>query len=249
MSEFFLFLDFETTGLDFDNLTVLETAWTVTDSQLQQRSPLRSRLTALSTSYEAPNVPLRSGGDWGWTREIPRVVRDMHTLSGLKSEWLAAHELSILRRIADLDRLIVDDLLRSGVGKDDTVYIAGAGVSHFDRRVLDHLGSGLVVGDGALLHYRAADVSSAITLLGVEPLQKPRDLDAFVLRCTAQIPVIRALVTDESTASLTDWDGETVGQVNQAKLVAHRAASDVAMALVQARVLRSLVHSANRVSA
>ncbi len=248
MSEFYLFFDLETTGLDPHALTVLEAAWTFTGSDLRQRTPLRSRLCGIATDDVPATVPVLSGGYAGWSREIShKVVQDMHRDSRLHRDWLDAPEFSILRTVEDLDRLLFDDLARSGWRKGDVVHLAGAGISHFDRPVLDALLSKFAVAPSPVLHYRAADVSSAVTLLGIASPKTGEDLSSLAIRVAERkshpfsVASFRELLTDESTSVLQRWgtDQEDTGQMNSANLVPHRAAPDVAFSLMLARILRA----------
>lgn len=232
--DLFLFLDFETTSLDPMTTTVLEIGWTVTGPDLVQRTPLRSRFAALTAASMRPAVV--PGDRTGWA-EVAQVVRDMHRESGLVDEWRSAPELSRLTQVADLSRVLVDDLLAAGWvgGKRDIVYLAGAGVSHYDQAVIGALGALRKPSLEPILHYRTADSSVAATLLGVEMPKTPYELGTLVDKYAA--PGVLDLDTDGTTRRLAFPDGT----INVAELRNHRAADDVAFSLVFARCLRGMV--------
>lgn len=252
MADFLLWLDFETTGLDPADVTVLEVGWTVTDANLQQLTPLRSRITALPTGGTAvvPTNATTRGGGYGWAHglQVEQVVRDMHKESKLYYDWLATPPFRVIDEVGDFDRLLLDDLWSAGWKGKDSVFLAGAGVSHYDRLVIDQLGA-LRLDEKPVLHYRAADISAAIQVMGVPA---PKDAGALVElagRC-ARLPgsewtesALLKLDVDASCAALVSPNvpGDEWSLLNPKSLVDHRAASDVAYALVVARCLRALV--------
>ena len=237
MSEFLLWADFETTGLDVNDLTALEVSWTVTNADLVQLTPLRSRFCAIATGRTGLIEPTTAGPHFVWSNgaEVRQVVTSMHRMSGLMKEWLAAPEFARLRTPSDLERLVHDDLAAAGVVTTDKVYLAGAGVSHFDALLLKAMG---VL---SLLHYRQADVSSAITLLGIDAPKNPEELEKLVADVVpggSDPAHFWRLQTDHTTSGLVGKELIVPGH-----LVEHRAAPDVAFSLVLARVLRAMVRS------
>lgn len=242
MDTYFLYNDFETSGLNPADLTVFEGAWTVLDVDLRQLTPLRSRLMTVPTGPSPAFVPDPRG--WNLAGIAP-VVQDMHRRSGLRKDLMDAQERSILRTVEDFDRLVADDLLRAGWTPADRVFIAGSGVSHFDHPLLESMGSWLT--GSAVLHYRTADVSSALTVLGVTPPKTTEELNQLALQAVSperSSADIRRLLTDETTRRLTTWvDGEVNTTLNLDNIVEHRAADDVAWAIMLSRVLRGLLRS------
>lgn len=246
MTDYYLWLDTETTGLNPDDLTVLEFGWTVTDASFRQLTPLRSRISALHTSA-LPVVPEQIvSGNFGWSDpiKVDQVVRDMHNHSGLRAQWLSTPSFRLVKEISDFDRLLLDDLWSAGWQGKDPVYLAGAGISHFDRPVIDSL-EALTIEGRDVLHYRAADVSSAIQILGVSAPKDEEALAELVSRTVALTGAdeldLLVLKVDPSTDSLAQYRGDDVYAVNTNNLINHRAASDVAYALVVARCLRALI--------
>ncbi|MFA7264738.1 MAG: hypothetical protein WC054_00230 [Candidatus Nanopelagicales bacterium] len=252
MSDKFLFLDFETTGLDVKTTTILEAAWTVTDSRLHQLSPLRSRFCEFSTNGSTPVTPVTpvyvnsSTSRIGWTQQLDQVVVDMHRKSLLAQDWLAAPPWVKLRGNADLDHLIFEDLWSAGWKSEDTLYLAGAGVSHFDRQVLEQIFSRLIASTGShpRLHYRSADISVARTLLGIPGIRDQEKLIAAVGADPDELGLsTEEGVTDRLTKSGVEGIELPPGNLIVSQLRPHRAADDVAVALVQSRQLRKSVAS------
>lgn len=234
MADYFVWLDFETTGLDPLSLTVLEMGWTVTDDRLRQLTPLRSRFVALTFRGRAPVLPV-SGG---WSGGLDPIVVEMHESSGLHAEWLACPRGELVTASSGIDELLLGDLRKAGFvdWDEDRAFLAGAGVSHFDASVLSALDCKIV----DELHYRAADVSCALLTLGFPAV---RSVDALAALCERV-----AAGDSELLASLSDVTAERRAQGSSGPpagplggLRGHRAADDVAFALVVARCLRRLV--------
>jgi hypothetical protein len=108
-----LVIDFETTDLHPQRLTILEAAWCVVDPAGRQRTPIRQRYTAICSS-DAAIVPDRQGaGHRRWTgdrnRHNPQAL-EMAVNSGLYDDWLACPRRRIITDAVELQRLILDDL-------------------------------------------------------------------------------------------------------------------------------------------
>jgi hypothetical protein len=241
--DLFLWLDFETTGLDPDADTVLECAWCFTTSELSMVTPLRSRYTNLLPRRGAEALPAFQGRLVDWINLKP-VVRDMHHASGLRDQWLSAPHTSRLGHAAELHRLIADDFEEAADQISSTtdkcrIVLCGRGVSHFDNRVLAaHRVMGFDMVDDPNPMFKVAyfqhDVSVAARVLGIQTpvLQYGLNGQPFeVVACQAGV------IDDVCTHLLKDALGP--GEFNLATLVAHRAADDVVEALVTARLLRA----------
>lgn len=155
----FVFLDFETTGLDEQVCEPIEVALVVTDEQLNELDNFEAVLSpALAPSYWEP------------------AAREMHERSGLG--WLA-------RSRGDRTDVVAPWLmacLSPFTGPDVTLHLAGNSV-HFDRRFLKRYFPDVEV----LLHHRHLDVSSIRMLAeaaGHPPLsgEKPHRAMADVRR-------------------------------------------------------------------
>lgn len=270
MTDYLLWLDTETTGLDLYGTTVLEVAWTLTGTDLVQVTPLRRSMCAIRATKEAlatelfgsgfgsgwtavrqrmgsdrPVIPLyaadqaNQGKLQPWSEPIDQFVADMHEKSGLRHEWLSTDVQDILTEAVDLDAELLADLAQVRFNPDeDTVAIAGAGVGHFDLPLLRNLQLSVV----RSLHYRPADVSSAISVLGLKPI-KTNDALFQLVRRVAGLPEegeqLLALDVDDSVTdlqvlkSMTGPDSAVIHSFTD-----HRAASDVAFSLILARCLR-----------
>jgi oligoribonuclease (3'-5' exoribonuclease) len=219
MADRLLWFDAETNGLKYRSRhTVLEVAWTITDMSLSQLCPIRTVMTEWRppTSPDL-HAPVPGDEDWETSAGVPQVVRDMHEQSGLTHEWT--------RRV-HVEAEAVEDLIKNDLGITNTgageVYLAGAGVSHFDQGLVAlHMPDLGPKDDGGRLHYRCFDVSVAALVLG-------RGLDVLPGVVKTAWAVIGAVPTVDG---LLDLD--------QAR--PHRAAVDVATGLIQARALRELL--------
>lgn len=174
--DYHLWADFETTDLEPAMDTILEAAWTITDSELRMVTPLRSRLCLIDPPDRRRDAnlhlehPLRNltkfrvgdgtdekPGHWSI---LPDVVQDMHEKSGLRDELVGAvtdpvASLGVLTTAIDLGRLIKEDVLSVNFNRDtDRLILSGAGVSHFDNRVFDlHLPGMFPLRGGGVLSY------------------------------------------------------------------------------------------------
>lgn len=205
-------IDFETSALDVHKLTALEFGYTITSMDLKQRTPVRSRLCGF-TSGDNPLLTPRSED---WDHVAHEAVQRLHVDSGLTSEYRAASEWTIVRSMAVLDQMFIDDLFTAGWDGISQVILAGSGIAAFDRRILAQFSSRLV----HLAHYRSADVSAACEVLGVKVPKTSRELDS--------------LLAAWGSPAEANIDFE-VGQ----PMTLHRAACDVAGSLLIARALRN----------
>jgi hypothetical protein len=252
VTNFHLWLDFETTGLDPRLDTILEAAWTITDEDLEMRTPLQSRLCvidppAVSRKNNGFNVGDRQDANEGDWAKLHPVVQEMHEKSGLRAalEFANADPVESLRMLTtarDLERLIREDLANVGYDRfEDRLILSGAGVSHFDDRVLAvHLpGMFPPEGDGSSGYaYWRHDVSIAKRVLGPSwdalrdaALEEPKTSSLYAYE---KPPRIGTKLFPHLMLSL----GNQEFAFNQAALIGHRAADDVIAALVDGRVLR-----------
>jgi oligoribonuclease (3'-5' exoribonuclease) len=216
MSDRLLWADFETNGLLYKHRhTALEVAWTITDMTLEQLCPLRTLMIDWRppTSPEM-HAPVPGDEDWETSAFVAQVVRDMHDLSGLTAEWPDR---------VHVEAGSVEDLINNDLGVTNTgagaVYLAGAGVSHFDQGLVAlHMPSLAPKDAGGRLHYRCFDVSVASLVLGID-LSVVLGAPEHLWKISGAVPTIEGLLD--------------VGQARP-----HRAAADVATSLVQARALR-----------
>lgn len=152
-----LFFDFETTGL-IDRKTgevpfILETglavfdveSWSVVAEESWPSYPLTQE-EILTKSMKQQSVLISDRLD-----ELPDPVREMHEESGLYQDTLDPH-----LNYYDMRALnhIVTDLVKSHITADDQeVYLAGSGISEFDRPIIDQHLPDL----SSILHYRSID--------------------------------------------------------------------------------------------
>jgi oligoribonuclease (3'-5' exoribonuclease) len=227
MADRLLWFDAETTGLKYKTRdVVLEVAWTLTDMYLKQISPLRSYFTEWRppTSPEL-HRPVPGSDDWTDMGGVHAAVLEMHEQSRLAAEWPFRVHVG-----ADaIQGLILNDLGVTRMASGE-VYLAGAGVSHFDQSLVAlHMPALAPKDDGGRLHYRCFDTSVADLVTGIDS---------------------RAILADYHGpghthtfhCSCLKLDGPEPLSLNEhldlSAVVPHRAASDVALALVGARALR-----------
>jgi oligoribonuclease (3'-5' exoribonuclease) len=210
-------LDFETSGLDVRNLSVLEFGWTITNSSLEQLTPVRSRLCGFCLD-DPSNIMLLTPKSEDWDREVNSEVQRMHTDSGLTEEYRAASIWQIVHSMEILDQLFIDDLFAAGWDGEAQIILAGSGIAAFDRRILQAHSSKLL----RLGHYRSADVSVALEVMGA---RVPKTFEEF----------------DTILGAWGNPDEAHVDfEVDRAHVL-HRAAADVAGSLLLARAIRSRV--------
>jgi len=144
-----LWMDLETTGLDFQEDVILEVASVVTDKNLNV-------ISCLSMVVDQPSTHLYKMNDY---------VKELHTKSGL---------LEIINNGSGLHILKVDEMITDEVNKYFTEPVVLHGNSiHFDRNFINRYLPRLKV----LLSYRMIDVSSfkeclKIYEIGGEPKKK-----------------------------------------------------------------------------
>lgn len=233
-------VDFETTGLRTGHCTCLEVAWCVCDIAGYQRTLLRSRYLALTPEGAAEVLPSWRGQprsvDWSHRNTADSTALTMAVDSGLADEWLKTPRNRILTRGNELSRLIADDLAYA-VAADEPCHIAGSGVARFDFELLRlHCPAGVI---GAV-HYRAVDVSVALTAL-TGANSAAQLLAAHVASggyCDIDVdvpPRCELMRTDDQIAAWVTEGAEP-----------HRAAPDVARAIVTQRALWSGVGASLR---
>ena len=143
------FLDLETCGLDVEHDDVLEVACLVTDDRLAEEVARYSAVIRTDREFY----------------ELPEVVRDMHTKSGL---WAEVQNEKIARPIDQVDRELARFLREHAVkiekADDHTTVVrpqlAGNGI-HFDRGFMRRC----LRRSEAELHHRQLDVTSINELM------------------------------------------------------------------------------------
>lgn len=111
-----LFLDFETTGTDFANDQVIDVGALLVSEDLD-------------TVYGS-----FSGTAFFDSKDLSKVddfVVNMHTVNGL---WTQSAESTLT--VGDLEQSLVE-LVQEHRVDGEVVYLAGSGVSHFDKHVID----------------------------------------------------------------------------------------------------------------
>lgn len=248
MAERLLWIDFETEGLDYRRKhAVLEAAWTITDASrgLTQLTPMRSRLCKIPPPGDDGNREWPSSLMWDET--VDRVVAEMHKNNGLRIDWSNANGTSLdtwrdldskcLRMLHSgvaLEQIILDDLA-SVTEPGSVVRLAGSGVASFDQPLLAaHCPRLAPQSEGGLLHYRTFDLSVTAQVLGIEP----PSLDSVHTMRTDWVADHDGQYPKELV--LMRGDGPFWADVFSSELVVpHRAASDVAVSLLFARLLRA----------
>lgn len=263
MAIYHLWLDFETTGLNPQADTVLEAAWTITDEDLWMLTPLRTRLCVITPPHgarhpEGFDVGDRLIGDEGDWKHLGQVVFDMHEMSGLRKALEAASNdpvksLRVLTQARDLERLICEDLADVGYDRyQDKLALSGAGVSHFDDRVLDqHLPKMFpLAGQGPTGYtYWRHDVSVARRVIGEhtwEDLKSQvntpkRSLEIY--GCQVVLPereMYAPVRVNRLSPAFAEGSGEAPFVFMPDEFTGHRAADDVAQALIDGRILRGV---------
>jgi oligoribonuclease (3'-5' exoribonuclease) len=256
-----LWFDAETGGLDLDNDNVLEVAWTVTDHDGNQLTPLRQHLVHLTPpGSDRPDV--HPANAFAWVNRAPALVQEMHERSGLAAQYRAAYPHMVTTDASLIEesiRLDLEAATRAHAARGDTPvsrsYLAGAGVSHFDHELLA-IHTPQLAGRGGLLHYRDIDVSVALcTLTGGDHEGGSTSLDDVVLVRTLDYIYAQteALYDSQHAAGLIERvthvtssmdmlpsaeEFEGIEKIVQADEAPHRAGPDVIRALVLFRLLR-----------
>ncbi len=137
-TEYLLLLDLETAGLATTD-PILEVGWALADTDLNLRRPITSEVVRW------PRVT----ADAIISRMKPEVLK-MHTANGLLDQLRAGFGVTLPivegRILADLESL---------TDPGDTITLAGSGVEHFDRKMIDAQMPTL----GHQLHYQGMDAS------------------------------------------------------------------------------------------
>jgi len=249
VTHYHLWLDFETTGLNPRKDTVLEAGWTITDENLVMLTPLRSRLCHISPQHEKFAIGGDDDGDW---KSLPAVVREMHETSGLRDSLEFANvnpveNLRLLTTARDLERLLREDLAAAGYDRfDDTLILSGAGVSHFDNRVLGyHLPAMFPLGGNGSTGYAywQHDVSVARRVIGEQAWDylKSRINSDKVARsiygCQVVVPSEGYAPVRVNAIPDAEEFGTAPFMFMPDEFIPHRAADDVAQALIDGRIL------------
>lgn len=231
MTERLLFIDYETTGLEWRTRdVVLEVAWTVTDMGLTQLCAIRQAFVAWAPPGDLGSrcaLPVEKAWYHDGSTSPSEVVREMHEKSGLAREWSRA--VPGLQLARTIEERILEDLAFAAEGDEpSTVYMAGAGVSHFDQDLTAlHMPRLAPRDQGGGLHYRTFDVSVAGMVLSggsVDILQ--------ALTVGHGNPFCRCL------CMRGDCEAIMGGVLRLDGVIPHRAADDVATSLAYARMIR-----------
>lgn len=232
MEERLLWIDYETTGLLWRTRDcVLEVAWTVTDIYLEQLCAIRQAYVAWAPPGSLGtrcSLPVEAAWSGGHPTSPTEVVRDMHEQSGLTRAW--AHAEKGLQLCTTVEERILSDLvMTAGSDEPPTIYMAGAGVSHFDQDLTTlHMPRLAPVGEGGKLHYRTYDVSVANLVLGHgsrDILTTLKDVHEVGTRC-------------QCLRMQGECEAIVGGVLRLDGVIPHRAADDVATSLAYARWLR-----------
>lgn len=262
MADINFWLDLETTGLEIGIDAILEMAWMFTDSEYRMLTPLRQRLAHLKPSPRHNRAP-RGGRQTPqmaafWknpenfdTRnpDNPKIVMDMHAESGLMRDHLDAHPESVFTDPRDFERAFLDDIVAIGNRMGEPIgriILSGAGVSHMDNYMLSEFWPKrfpLMPPTKHPMAYWYLDTSIATRMLPPGLLEQGREWAASsespysILECEEGINVIAGPagfqvpdVTGDISQSRFRLDG----------VVPHRAADDLVVSLVDARLIRSL---------
>jgi hypothetical protein len=264
---FYFFFDAETTGLRVEQDTVLEVAWCLTDEDLRLVTPLRQRFASIKAGPSG-RVGSRNYGyafdpaepeDWHNNERISDLVRDMHTDSSLRAEWVLTAEqrpYRLLRHATDFTRLAEEDLdLVRFDNQHDRLVLAGAGVSHFDNDLLTVVFDGfyperpIIGGSWA---YWCFDTSVAVRVAGARDavdelatrLAKPVDSGEEILPFSLVACEVGPEQDETDRLVVSNKRGTDEGGLEEFVrdyAVEHRAADDVMCSLLDARALRYLV--------
>jgi len=234
-----LMLDFETTALDVEGLTVLEAAWAVCDVNGAQRSEIQQRFTAIppQTRGGFAVIPERPADQpakiivWPQrTGSANQRALDMAVESGLADEWIDAGKDAIIKTGGELGRLIRDTIEQHCV-PDEIVYVAGSGVARFDYSIL----KSRCPAAHHRVHYRAVDTSVACTTLcgentgeGIRAVYLTKGGSSLV-----RVARLQYFQMDRTHGQAQEWVRSNTDP--------HRAAADVARAIITQRALWELV--------
>jgi hypothetical protein len=261
---FYVWFDAETTALRVHDDTVLEVAWCLTNEALELVTPLRQRFTSIaarpssrgSGRFIGYQFDPADGEDWGNTERISEFVRNMHTDSGLRAEWIKTAETRpyrLLRSANDFTRLVEEDLdLIRFDNQHDKLVLAGAGVSHFDNDLLTVVFDGFyperpIVGGN--WKYWCFDTSIAVRVAGArEAIDELSDqLAADTYESGAEILPFHLLACQKGPEQdgldhlISASSNSGVEEFVRSAAIPHRAADDVVCSLLDARALRYLV--------
>jgi oligoribonuclease (3'-5' exoribonuclease) len=160
MTDQFLFLDIETTGIKYGEEKILEIAWILTDDTF---TPIPGGEVSAVIDHE------EGWGDvWSALREAPEVVRDMHAESLLAIDMLTLPESRQATQNGVQDALW--SLLQFQAEEGHTVHLAGFSV-HFDETMLlmtDDVNWRTIL---AKLHHRHLDLSSIKLFLDLKGIK------------------------------------------------------------------------------
>lgn len=213
-----VWFDTETSDLSVTSLTVLEFAYTITDRDLAQLTEIRSRLCGFAPVGSKTGVitPKHTC----WDRDVNSDVQRLHKDSGLIADYRSALDHTIVPTMTVMDQFILDDLSLCGWDGKTKFVLAGSGIAAFDRPLLGCLGSRVL----PQAHYRSADVSCALEVLGVSVPKTLEDFDATITNLTGgyRSEILEQIDFEDSSTPTHP----------------HRAAGDVARSLTLARALR-----------
>lgn len=257
-------LDLETTGLKVGKEAILEMAWFFTDTNLKLLSPVRQRLTCIQPPVTTKGGPRglgdalfnpQRGADWDSERffdtrndKNPNVVMDMHTESGLKADHLDAPGDAVFTHPRDFERAYLDDLVDIEAAADDTIgkiIMSGAGVSHLDNYMMDLVWPQQFpllppIDGSSRMAYWYLDVSTVTRLVPPSILEKGRewaeDPEApFSLLACESGPNMWS-----ERGNLFKRDKRGIWTFDRSGVVPHRAAGDLVVSLLDARLVRAM---------
>lgn len=195
-----LWMDFESTGLLTDPTppTLLEVAFTVTNTRGEQLTPLAQAFCALPTSRTSQLYSAPSAHDYGFGLAVPTLgddtaktgvaywpadqcpslfVQEMHRENGLSLEWAqfatGPDRGRILRHWQEVERILLDALDAAGwrdLGRGQVI-LAGGGVSHYEDRFLREFCPRVF--DDKRVHYAVTDTSTVLRTLRTRALVTP----------------------------------------------------------------------------
>jgi len=161
MTDFYVFLDLETTGLDPLKDQIMEVAWRVTDDKFRHVGPWGRML-----------AQPRSWSDFYHQLNANTIARKMHEESGLLKEFYDAGDKFELIPILEVMSYLESNLSsfaanhRYDHGDAAALHLAGLSV-HFDKAMLQVNGPSWWFGQDheSLFHHRMLDLSSVKMML------------------------------------------------------------------------------------
>lgn len=263
MADINFWLDLETSGLEIGIDAILEVAWMFTDSEYRMITPLRQRLAHLKPNPRHDRKPRDNRGQtpqmslfWKNPNNFdtrnpgnPKLVMDMHEESGLMGDHLAADPESVFTDPRDFERAFMDDIVAIGKRMEepiDRIILSGAGVSHMDNYMLAEFWPKrfpLMPPMNHPMAYWYLDTSIAARMLPSGLLKQGRGWAAepgslySILACEEGTNVVAGPVDFQVPDAVGDI---SLSRFDLGGVVPHRAADDLVVSLVDARLIRNL---------